>query len=89
MTMQASGGSRISRRGGRGPVRGAVDPRHGRFLTKMYANTKKLGSVGGGGGGRVPGTPPRSANAGTHSDLINTLILITKKYIYVRLYGHG
>ena len=53
----SSGGSRISRRGG-----GVVDLRRRHFLAKMYAKMKELGLVGGGGGGRAPDTPPRSAN---------------------------
>ena len=59
--MLNSGGSRISRRGGVDPLAGGggVDLRHGCILVKMYAKTKELGSIG----GRVPGTPPRSANA--------------------------
>ena len=56
-----SGGSRNSRRGvGRGPVRGGMDLRHGCFSAKMYVKMKELGPVG--GGGRVPGMSPRSAN---------------------------
>ena len=39
---------------------GGVDLRHGCFLVKMYAKTKELGPMR---GRRVPGTPPRSANA--------------------------
>ena len=53
--IQNSGGSRISRRGG-------MDLRRGHFLVKMYVKTKELGPNGG-GGGRAPGTPPRTANA--------------------------
>ena len=53
-----SGGSRISRRGGPGPIRGGVDLRRGCFLAKMYAKTKEFGPIG----GRAPCTPPRSAN---------------------------
>ena len=44
--------------GGRAPVRGVVELQHRRFLVKMYAKTKESGPIG----GRVPGTPPRSAN---------------------------
>ena len=47
--------------GEREPIRGGVDLRRGCFLVKMYAKTKEFGPVG--GGARVPGTPPRSANA--------------------------
>ena len=46
--------------GGVGPL-GGVDPRCRHFSAKMYAKTKELGPVG--GGGHAPGTPPRSANA--------------------------
>ena len=59
-----SGGSRISRRGGRAPVRGAVYLRRGHFSVKMYAKTKELGPIGG-GGACARHAPPRSAN-GTH-----------------------
>ena len=38
---------------------GGVDLRHGWFSVKMHGKTKELGQVG----GRVPGTPHRSANA--------------------------
>ena len=40
--------------GGRGPVRGDVDLRHGCFLTKMYAKMKEFGPVG----MRAPSTSP-------------------------------
>ena len=45
--------------GGRGPIRGGVDLQRRHFSAKMFAKTKELGPVG----GRVPGTPPKSANA--------------------------
>ena len=48
-----SGGSRISRRGGRAPVRGVIDLWRGHFSVKMYAKMKELGPMG----GRMPGTP--------------------------------
>ena len=53
-----SGRSRISRRGGRAPVRGGVDLRRGHFSVKMYVKTKELGPMGGARRAR----PPRSAN---------------------------
>ena len=50
-----SGGSRISRRGGGVHLlRGSVDFRRGHFLVKMYAKTKELGPMGGGGAGHTP-----------------------------------
>ena len=42
------------------PVGGGVHPRRGRF--SYVCENKRIGSRTG-GGGRVPGTPPRSANA--------------------------
>ena len=45
--IQTSGGSRISRGGGRGPVRGAMDLRCGHFSAQMNVKTKELGPVGG------------------------------------------
>ena len=53
-----SGGSRISHRGGRGPVRGGVDLRSRHFLAKMYAKMKELGPVGGACAGHAPQDPP-------------------------------
>ena len=53
-----SGGSRISRRGGRGPRRGSVDSRGGYVSKILYVKTKELGPLG--VGARPP--PPRSAN---------------------------
>ena len=47
------GGSRISRRGKRGPVLGDVDLRCGRFSLKMYVKTKELGPVCGGVGRKI------------------------------------
>ena len=35
--------------GGRAPVRGGMDLRREHFLVKMYAKTKELGPMGGGG----------------------------------------
>ena len=72
-----SGGSRISRRGGLDPL-GGMDPQCGGFLAKMCVKTKELGPVG----GRVPGTPPRSANV--HDNVKNEMhreisgIILTK-----------
>ena len=49
-----SGGSRISRRGGRGPRSGGVDSR-GSYVSKIsYVKTKESGPSG----GHAPGTPP-------------------------------
>ena len=58
-----SGRSRISRRGGRGPVRGGMDLRCGHFSTKMYVKTKELGPIG----GVCPARPSRSANVNCRS----------------------
>ena len=55
----SSGGSRISHRGGRAPIRGGVDLRRRCFSVKMYAKMKELGPVG---EGVRPARPPRSAN---------------------------
>ena len=41
-------GSRIFRRGGRGPILGGFGLQRGHFSVKMYAKTKELGPVGGG-----------------------------------------
>ena len=51
-----SGGSRISRRGGRAPVRGGVDLRRGHFSVKIYAKMKELGPIG---EGVRPARPPQ------------------------------
>ena len=53
-SFSGSGGSKISRRGGRAPIWGGVDLRCGHFSVKMYAKTKELGPIG----GRAPGTAP-------------------------------
>ena len=45
--------------GGRAPVTGGVDLRHGCFSVKMYEKMKELGPIG---GGVHPAHPPRSAN---------------------------
>ena len=58
-SLLSSGGSRISRGGGRGLVGGGVDSR-GSYVSKiLYVKMKELGPLG----GRAPGAPPRSANA--------------------------
>ena len=50
-----SGGSRISRRGGRGPRRGGLwTPEAVTFQKFLYVKTKELGPLG----GRAPGAPP-------------------------------
>ena len=41
-----SGGSRISHRGGHGPIRGGMDLRRGCFLAKMYVKMKEFGPIG-------------------------------------------
>ena len=51
--LNASGGSRIFRRGACTHL-GGVDLQRGHFSVKMYAKTKELGPIG----GRAPGTPP-------------------------------
>ena len=54
-----SGGSRISRWGGRRPVGGGgADLRHVHFLAKTYAKMKEIDPVG----GRMLAAPPGSAN---------------------------
>ena len=58
-TIVGSGGSRISRRGRRAPVRGGMDLRHVHFLVKMYVKTKELGPIWGAYAGHAL---PRSAN---------------------------
>ena len=40
-------GSRIFRRGGRGPILGGFGLQRGHFSVKMYAKMKELGPVGG------------------------------------------
>ena len=56
--------------GGRAPVRGGVDLRHGHFSVKMYVKMKELGPIG----GRALGTPPpRSANDNCIIKLPNAL----------------
>ena len=51
----ASGGSRISRRGGVDLIGGGMDSRGGYVSKILYVKTKELGPLG---GGRVPGAPP-------------------------------
>ena len=46
-------GSRIFRRGGRGPILGGFGLQCGHFSVKMYAKMKELGPVG----GRAPARP--------------------------------
>ena len=40
--------------GGRAPVKGGVDLRHGHFSVKMYAKMKELGPIGGACAGHAP-----------------------------------
>ena len=69
-----SGGSRISRWGGRRPVGGVPTSQHVHFLAKTYVKTKEIDPGGGGalrhgapldppmGGALRHGAPPGSAN---------------------------
>ena len=59
--MIASGGSRISRRGGVDLVQGAVDPRGGYVSKILHVKTKESGPVGGARAGRAPLDPPMIA----------------------------
>ena len=59
--MVLSGGSRISRWGGRRPVGGGTNLRRVHFLAKTYAKTKEIDPVGG-GGAHAGSAPPGSAN---------------------------
>ena len=70
-----SGGSRISRRGGVDLVGGGVDSRGGYVSKILYVETKESGPVG---GGRAPGTPPRSANAAYYDQCnLNFMLSLT------------
>ena len=56
------GGAWITSGGG-----GGVDSRGGYISKILYVKMKESGPLGGGGGeGRAPGTPPRSANVMSH-----------------------
>ena len=56
--MPCSGGSRISRWGGRRPVVGGTNLQCVHFLAKTYAKTKEMDPVGGACAGGAPLDPP-------------------------------
>ena len=56
--IQCRAGSRIFRRGGRGPILGGFGLQRRHFSVKMYAKTKELGPVGGACAWHAPLDPP-------------------------------
>ena len=70
-------GSRIFRRGGRGPILGGFGLQRGHFSVKMYAKTKELGPVGGACAGHAP-PPPRSAYAFAFFLILHAVIVIAQ-----------
>ena len=73
MSVNISGGSRISRLGERRPVGGGTNLRRVHFLAKTYAKTKEIDPVG--------GRPPGSANEYCRLKTFAVFILIFFKKI--------
>ena len=78
-----SGGSRISRRGGRGPCTGGRGPLRRLRFENFACQNERIWTRRGGGGARRARPPPRSAN-----DLYRIYIYFINKYLFLFYFNY-